>query len=155
MVLSTRRERRAKARFLQRHADRFDAVALRQPERNFNQSRQHVHVFVAVKVRWPDACLAHLANLRTPFPLDFSEKQAAPRPSQQQAFRPAGKLALAVEQAHHASWLRHGRPIAQIQVRSEEHTSELQSRLHLVCRLLLEKKKTKPPHTRTPSSCCH
>src|SRR5215813_15614861 len=31
--------------------------------------------------------------------------------------------------------------------RSEEHTSELQSRPHLVCRLLLEKKKTttKPP----------
>src|SRR2546422_1743935 len=31
--------------------------------------------------------------------------------------------------------------------RSEEHTSELQSRLHLVCRLLLEKKKR--PHTTT------
>src|SRR2546422_3903359 len=34
--------------------------------------------------------------------------------------------------------------------RSEEHTSELQSRLHLVCRLLLEKKKKNthhpPPH---------
>src|SRR2546429_4813292 len=29
--------------------------------------------------------------------------------------------------------------------RSEEHTSELQSRLHLVCRLLLEKKKTRQP----------
>src|SRR5687768_18365419 len=29
--------------------------------------------------------------------------------------------------------------------RSEEHTSELQSRLHLVCRLLLEKKKTSRP----------
>src|SRR2546429_4154786 len=29
-------------------------------------------------------------------------------------------------------------------VRSEEHTSELQSRLHLVCRLLLEKKKKAP-----------
>src|SRR5215510_11517641 len=29
-------------------------------------------------------------------------------------------------------------------VRSEEHTSELQSRGHLVCRLLLEKKKTTP-----------
>src|SRR2546429_1587031 len=28
-------------------------------------------------------------------------------------------------------------------VRSEEHTSELQSRLHLVCRLLLEKKKAR------------
>src|SRR5690554_7405102 len=33
--------------------------------------------------------------------------------------------------------------------RSEEHTSELQSRPHLVCRLLLEKKKTnKQPNTR-------
>src|SRR2546429_1612745 len=32
--------------------------------------------------------------------------------------------------------------------RSEEHTSELQSRLHLVCRLLLEKKKT---HSTAPT----
>src|SRR5687768_18364293 len=31
--------------------------------------------------------------------------------------------------------------------RSEEHTSELQSRLHLVCRLLLEKKKKQKTHT--------
>src|SRR5690554_7286727 len=31
--------------------------------------------------------------------------------------------------------------------RSEEHTSELQSRPHLVCRLLLEKKKKKHPTT--------
>src|SRR5687768_17764502 len=31
---------------------------------------------------------------------------------------------------------------ARAAARSEEHTSELQSRLHLVCRLLLEKKKT-------------
>src|SRR5437899_6501826 len=30
--------------------------------------------------------------------------------------------------------------------RSEEHTSELQSLRHLVCRLLLEKKKKKTPH---------
>src|SRR5699024_12061076 len=30
--------------------------------------------------------------------------------------------------------------------RSEEHTSELQSRFDLVCRLLLEKKKKKPTH---------
>src|SRR2546422_7054757 len=32
--------------------------------------------------------------------------------------------------------------------RSEEHTSELQSRLHLVCRLLLEKKKNKTRQVR-------
>src|SRR5437870_9088648 len=31
------------------------------------------------------------------------------------------------------------------QIRSEEHTSELQSRGHLVCRLLLEKKKQNQP----------
>src|SRR2546429_1970434 len=41
------------------------------------------------------------------------------------------------------------------QSRSEEHTSELQSRLHLVCRLLLEKKKTHkpldPPGGRAPN----
>src|SRR2546422_6938035 len=38
-------------------------------------------------------------------------------------------------------------PVFDLQIagkRSEEHTSELQSRLHLVCRLLLEKKKNKP-----------
>src|SRR2546429_9656886 len=33
------------------------------------------------------------------------------------------------------------RQLAALLIRSEEHTSELQSRLHLVCRLLLEKKK--------------
>src|SRR2546429_3815130 len=33
--------------------------------------------------------------------------------------------------------------------RSEEHTSELQSRLHLVCRLLLEKKKKNQTHVRS------
>src|SRR5260370_26674432 len=38
--------------------------------------------------------------------------------------------------------LRSGRPVVDLQLaRSEEHTSELQSHLNLVCRLLLEKKK--------------
>src|SRR2546422_7087472 len=36
--------------------------------------------------------------------------------------------------------------------RSEEHTSELQSRLHLVCRLLLEKKKIKNNNKTSNSS---
>src|SRR2546422_4268028 len=39
------------------------------------------------------------------------------------------------------------RPSSRPCIRSEEHTSELQSRLHLVCRLLLEKKKNKTQHT--------
>src|SRR4030042_1250388 len=38
-------------------------------------------------------------------------------------------------------------------VRSEEHTSELQSRLHLVCRLLLAKKNPLVPHTTRCASC--
>src|SRR2546429_3766492 len=39
-------------------------------------------------------------------------------------------------------------------LRSEEHTSELQSRLHLVCRLLLEKKKPHPPHSSHAAARC-
>src|SRR2546429_6980935 len=46
------------------------------------------------------------------------------------------------------------------QIRSEEHTSELQSRLHLVCRLLLEKKNKRRPiakqhlkHSATDETC--
>src|SRR2546422_4889560 len=38
-------------------------------------------------------------------------------------------------------------PLLIPEVRSEEHTSELQSRLHLVCRLLLEKKKKQVLHS--------
>src|SRR3989442_9456717 len=43
----------------------------------------------------------------------------------------------------HASWkkTRYSNAKAKARLRSEEHTSELQSRPHLVCRLLLEKKK--------------
>src|SRR5690349_22356265 len=51
-----------------------------------------------------------------------------------------------------AEWLEYGRFLASlaapgrtVQIRSEEHTSELQSRRDLVCRLLLEKKNN-PDH---------
>src|SRR5207249_9529499 len=46
--------------------------------------------------------------------------------------------------AYHGSWNRSvptGAKVVRVHVRSEEHTSELQSRFDLVCRLLLEKKK--------------
>src|SRR5258708_15462948 len=59
---------------------------------------------------------------------------------------PRRKVAL----LHSNSILRaaHFNPLCQqpIEVRSEEHTSELQSPDHLVCRLLLEKKKTLETH---------
>src|SRR2546430_3601988 len=46
---------------------------------------------------------------------------------------------------HHAQRRARGRPGREL--RSEEHTSELQSQSNLVCRLLLEKKKRKAPPT--------
>src|SRR3989442_5635960 len=57
-------------------------------------------------------------------------------------FRSVGELRPDAEPAGRARSTAHGRAPA---ARSEEHTSELQSRPHLVCRLLLEKKKTHCP----------
>src|SRR5260370_5036826 len=55
----------------------------------------------------------------------------------------------------YAVWLRHGVTGIGVRVgepiRSEEHTSELQSHLNLVCRLLLEKKKK--PQTLCSLAC--
>src|SRR2546429_4254021 len=48
-----------------------------------------------------------------------------------------------LEQARAVRGAKAHTTVAHRQLRSEEHTSELQSRLHLVCRLLLEKKKSR------------
>src|SRR2546422_6126994 len=48
--------------------------------------------------------------------------------------------------------LNRARPRRGRRPRSEEHTSELQSRLHLVCRLLLEKKKQQNRRSPPPTS---
>src|SRR5258708_30448487 len=45
--------------------------------------------------------------------------------------------------------------LSTLEERSEEHTSELQSPDHLVCRLLLEKKKTKSQQTTSPNAAAH
>src|SRR2546422_10091033 len=51
-------------------------------------------------------------------------------------------LGNALTEPYRSGGLFLSRPITTVTLsRSEEHTSELQSRLHLVCRLLLEKKK--------------
>src|SRR5690606_41673160 len=64
------------------------------------------------------------------------------RPVIDQAFLGKQVIALqaAVVQLVHA-WFRVGAAVVHLVARSEEHTSELQSRENLVCRLLLEKKK--------------
>src|SRR5258708_16319347 len=68
----------------------------------------------------------------------FGKRLTAVRNRSEQAFR--GDPAIAAYCA--------GRAIESVDVnyRSEEHTSELQSPDHLVCRLLLEKKNTRPTH---------
>src|SRR5438045_6890703 len=64
--------------------------------------------------------------------------------SRQAMDRAAQKLGYAAYRAR-----KSGGDIAQDEYRSEEHTSELQSLRHLVCRLLLEKKKTSTTTSRT------
>src|SRR2546428_5814246 len=61
--------------------------------------------------------------------------------SDQVSLNVGGGRAWRLLQRMHAwlAWLMKG-PAALVQLRSEEHTSELQSRSDLVCRLLLEKK---------------
>src|SRR3989442_7506557 len=58
-------------------------------------------------------------------------------------------VALPARDEAHAAGLRELRRVRE--ERSEEHTSELQSRPHLVCRLLLEKKKRTHSNIRTRS----
>src|SRR5437870_8981280 len=65
-------------------------------------------------------------------------------PAQVQAYRALGaELAATLEQALGTGTAASGSQLYPSLQRSEEHTSELQSRGHLVCRLLLEKKKKK------------
>src|SRR5205809_4668818 len=68
-----------------------------------------------------------------PQPSATSTKAIASLPPR---WREASKCCAASRRSSRCSATRRSR-------RSEEHTSELQSRLHLVCRLLLEKKKKK------------
>src|SRR5438309_8669647 len=58
-------------------------------------------------------------------------------------FRSPRDLEIALEPRHHQELLEELRRLRERVERSEEHTSELQSQFHLVCRLLLEKKKKK------------
>src|SRR5260370_8214403 len=76
-------------------------------------------------------------------PVKARRSQPAPRPSLEQQL-PHGVRTDSLAWAFSYS-RREAREVAAF-VRSEEHTSELQSHLNLVSRLLLEKKKNNTPH---------
>src|SRR3712207_8930735 len=67
--------------------------------------------------------------------------EQATRPTRSPPAQAIGRLDPYREAADPTSAARHPRPRLRAAPRSEEHTSELQSRQYLVCRLLLEKKK--------------
>src|SRR2546429_6763225 len=77
----------------------------------------------------------------TLFPYTTLFRSRGPRQARRAGFRRSHKARPA--QCHRPPARRGSRSAAirRMAERSEEHTSELQSRLHLVCRLLLEKKK--------------
>src|SRR5215469_4992198 len=82
-----------------RYTDRVYSMILRQPQRNLEQSRQHLHVFVAIEVRWSNPGAAHFLNLCVPLPFHFLERKAPAGNPQQQAFRPFLEVAPLVQQS--------------------------------------------------------
>src|SRR5258708_22890573 len=80
-----------------------------------------------------------------PYTTLFRSASAAP---------PSGNTEARLARNGSSKALRAGRTTTQVPIstRSEEHTSELQSPDHLVCRLLLEKKKNQLHRSRSPIS---
>src|SRR2546422_5569720 len=78
-----------------------------------------------------------MSGMRKPSPISInSPRETITSPPLASVFS-TRKIAAALLLTTMAAWATASRASR----RSEEHTSELQSRLHLVCRLLLEKKK--------------
>src|SRR3712207_7345527 len=67
--------------------------------------------------------------------------QARQKPGRKAARRRQARMTRPAGNSAKASGTSHAGTVSNQLVRSEEHTSELQSRQYLVCRLLLEKKK--------------
>src|SRR2546422_3736286 len=65
-----------------------------------------------------------------PYTTLFRSRGLSPITRSLQSFKVGERVTIVIDSSVQKGWPR-----------SEEHTSELQSRLHLVCRLLLEKKK--------------
>src|SRR5436305_9021853 len=87
---------------------------------SYNASEQNLHFFLLVRPPPTSTLFPYTTLFRSRTPRRPSSRARPRRPLRDR--RPSGR--------------------SPARRRSEEHTSELQSRPHLVCRLLLEKKKT-------------
>src|SRR2546430_7688591 len=85
-------------------------------------------------------------------------QQAMPNPPEISVHAVAGQDVNVIVELNNMSFTSYGTHKFDLEVRSEEHTSELQSQSNLVCRLLLEKKKKQIYHSMTiinqPSTLC-
>src|SRR5207253_6645665 len=91
---------------------------------------------------FPTRRSSDLASLISPRSRRWSARRSScpSRPSPIFGYAPITVVFKVMPAPSHPAW-GGARPIPRRVPRSEEHTSELQSRGHLVCRLLLEKKK--------------
>src|SRR2546422_6393338 len=87
----------------------------------------------------------------TLFPYTTLFRSQSARPSSAEAFGTGMAIRPCASARAEKPWHSANGPQVRALERSEEHTSELQSRLHLVCRLLLEKKKKLSDPTKVTS----
>src|SRR2546422_1429369 len=100
-------------------------------------------------------CPAHtgISARRCSLPGRSNQTQWETRTSTRVCVHPDTRTFVQVGGQARTAWARSSRQRGlRARRRSEEHTSELQSRLHLVCRLLLEKKKKKTTGTSLTST---
>src|SRR5687768_18190792 len=101
----------------------------------FKAERDHI-------TRWRGVFLASLCKVRGVLPADLQSQLNGGRDLLARLRDAFTRFSASAEdQAALAASVCQLDEFFMLVVRSEEHTSELQSRLHLVCRLLLEKKK--------------
>src|SRR3712207_7677761 len=98
----------------------------------------YAHIFF-----FNDTATTEIYTLSLHDALPICDRLVAPADRPGRPARPRERHVPAARMGHDAHRCRAGRPRRR-DARSEEHTSELQSRQYLVCRLLLEKKKITP-----------
>src|SRR5258708_32001033 len=99
-------------------------------------------------------------SLHDALPISPTMRQSFPNPRLTQASHPKRQTSISIHELLYPLLVAYDSVVLEADVelgatRSEEHTSELQSPDHLVCRLLLEKKKNTSSRHQPDNSICH